>query len=54
MDKRKTFHISDSQGVYYVSLTSDQIQLLKWLSDYGFLSEDMNFGESDPPKVEII
>ena len=53
VSNRETLSIINSDGelLDIISLTTSQIRLLKWLSNRGYLSENLTITEAAPKKV---
>ena len=53
---RRQFHIYNNYAGehYYVSLTSDQVKLLKWMFDKNVAYEDWEWEEMDKMEIEVI
>ena len=53
---RKVYHLHNDYDCekYFVSLTPDQLNLLKWLYKNGFMSTDWEWEEIDKMEIEVI
>ncbi len=53
---RKVYHLHNDYDAetYFVSLTPDQLNLLKWLYKNGFMSTDWEWEEIEKMEIEVI
>lgn len=54
--ERKVYHLHNDYDCekYFVSLTPDQLNLLKWLYKNGFMSTDWEWEEIEKMEIEVI
>lgn len=54
--ERKVYHLHNDYDCekYFVSLTPDQLNLLKWMYKNGFMSTDWEWEEIEKMEIEVI